>query len=40
LQPAKIRYVKVVILNKGVIPEGNPGAGSKPWLFVDEIEIE
>lgn len=33
-------YVKVVIKNWGEIPEGKPGAGSKPWLFVDEIEIK
>lgn len=34
-----VRYVKVVIQNWGEIPAGNPGAGSKPWLFVDEIEV-
>jgi hexosaminidase len=33
------RYVKVVVTNWGAIPEGNPGAGNKPWLFVDEIEV-
>jgi hexosaminidase len=33
------RYVKVIISNWGTIPPGNPGAGNKPWLFVDEIEI-
>jgi hexosaminidase len=33
------RYVKVIIRNWGPIPEGNPGAGNKAWLFVDEIEI-
>jgi hexosaminidase len=33
------RYVKVVITNWGTIPAGNPGAGNKPWLFVDEIEV-
>jgi hexosaminidase len=33
------RYVKVVVKNWGDIPEGNPGAGNKAWLFVDEIEI-
>jgi hexosaminidase len=33
------RYVKVVVTNWGTIPEGNPGAGNKPWLFVDEIEV-
>jgi hexosaminidase len=33
------RHVKVVVKNWGTIPEGNPGAGNKPWLFVDEIEV-
>ena len=34
------RYVKVVVTNWGTIPAGNPGAGNKPWLFVDEIEVD
>lgn len=34
------QYVKVVIKNWGIIPEGNPGAGNKAWLFVDEIEVD
>jgi hexosaminidase len=34
------RYVKVKIENWGNIPAGNPGAGSKAWLFVDEIEVK
>jgi len=33
------RYVKVIVSNWGQIPQGNPGAGNKPWLFVDEIEV-
>ncbi|MEI9910411.1 MAG: family 20 glycosylhydrolase [Bacteroidota bacterium] len=33
------KYVRVVIKNYGPIAEGNPGAGNKAWLFVDEIEI-
>jgi len=32
-------FIKVQIKNWGTIPEGNPGAGNKPWLLVDEIEI-
>ena len=40
LNPASsARYVKVVVKNWGIIPEGNAGAGEKAWLFVDEIEI-
>jgi hexosaminidase len=34
------RYLKVVITNWGIIPAGNPGAGNKPWMFVDEIEVD
>jgi hexosaminidase len=33
------RFIKVIAKNNGIIPEGKPGAGSKSWLFVDEIEI-
>ena len=33
------RYVKVVARNWGDIPSGNPGEGSRAWLFVDEIEV-
>lgn len=35
--PAKL--VRVVIKSYGNVPENNPGAGNKAWLFVDEIEI-
>ena len=34
------RYVKIIAKNYGIIPQNNPGAGSKPWLFVDEIAID
>ena len=33
------RYIKINIINYGAIPAGNPGAGNKAWLFVDEIEV-
>ncbi|HYM93306.1 MAG TPA: family 20 glycosylhydrolase, partial [Chitinophagaceae bacterium] len=33
------QFVKVVVRNWGEIPQGNPGAGFKAWLFVDEIEV-
>jgi hexosaminidase len=39
LQPAKARLIKIHIANAGIIPSGNPGAGHKAWLFVDEIEV-
>ena len=34
------RYIKVIAENIGKIPEGSAGAGSKAWLFVDEISVE
>jgi hexosaminidase len=34
------QYVKVIARNNGIIEDGKPGAGSKAWLFVDEISIE
>jgi hexosaminidase len=37
--PVKARYIKVSIQNQGTIPAGYPGEGHKPWLFVDEIEV-
>ncbi len=33
------RYVKVIVENLGIIPDGLTGAGGKPWTFVDEISI-
>ena len=33
------RYIKIHASNAGIIPEGNPGAGSEAWLFVDEIGV-
>ncbi|WP_407520358.1 beta-N-acetylhexosaminidase [Lacibacter sp. MH-610] len=33
------RFVKVFIKNKGIIPEGHPGAGNKAWLFVSEVQV-
>ena len=37
--PVSARYIKVIVKNLGKIPDGRPGAGEKPWLFVDEIEV-
>jgi hexosaminidase len=37
--PKNGRFIKVVVKNWGEIPAGNPGAGTKAWLLVDEIEI-
>ncbi|RYY40862.1 MAG: beta-N-acetylhexosaminidase [Chitinophagaceae bacterium] len=34
------RYVRVFAKNHGVIAEGQPGAGTRAWLFADEIVVE
>ncbi|MXV49694.1 family 20 glycosylhydrolase [Pedobacter sp. HMF7647] len=33
------RFVKVRAVNKGIIPEGEYGAGGKAWLLVDELIV-
>ena len=33
----KARFVKVVIFNKELIPQGQTGAGFTPWTFINEI---
>ena len=33
----KARYVKVMIYNKELIPQGQTGAGFTPWTFINEI---
>ena len=35
----KVRFVKIMARNYGVIPYNQPGAGNKAWLFADEIEV-
>ncbi|MDP4636653.1 MAG: beta-N-acetylhexosaminidase [Crocinitomicaceae bacterium] len=35
----KGRYLKVLIFPKKSIPQGNEGAGQKPWTFIDELTI-
>jgi hexosaminidase len=37
--PVAARYIKVFLMNKGLIPDGNPGAGKKAWLFVSEVQV-
>jgi predicted alpha-1,2-mannosidase len=39
VQSIKARYVRVRAKNVGVCPEWHKGAGSKAWLFVDEINV-
>lgn len=35
----KTRYLRVVVKNPGLIPEGLPGHGYDSWIFMDEILI-
>ncbi|WP_165871368.1 glycoside hydrolase family 20 protein [Flaviaesturariibacter flavus] len=34
------RYIRVLAKNYGLIPEGQPGAGTRAWLFADEIDVQ
>ncbi len=34
------RYVRIIIENPGLIPEGLPGYNNPSWMFLDEIVIE
>jgi Chitobiase/beta-hexosaminidase C-terminal domain/F5/8 type C domain len=36
----KCRYIRVHAVNIRTCPRGDPGAGGKAWLFVDEIVVE
>ena len=36
----KTRYIKVLAKNWSPIPDNEPGAGNKAWMFIDEIEVE
>lgn len=36
----QVRYIKVIGKNQATCPSWHPGAGSKAWIFVDEITIE
>ncbi|GAA4330026.1 glycoside hydrolase family 20 protein [Flaviaesturariibacter amylovorans] len=36
----RARYVRVLVKNYGLIPEGKPGGGTRSWAFADEILID
>lgn len=38
--PTQARYIQIKVFNYGEIPSGNPGAGHKAWLFIDEVSVE
>ncbi|WP_299289397.1 glycoside hydrolase family 20 protein [uncultured Mucilaginibacter sp.] len=37
--PVKARYIKIKAENKGLIPQGEYGAGGKVWLLTDEFTV-
>ena len=37
--PVKARYIKIKAENKGLIPQGEYGAGGKAWLLTDEFTV-
>ena len=39
LDETTARFLKVVVRNFGVIPEGRQGAGNQSWMFVDEVRV-
>ncbi|MDJ1492354.1 glycoside hydrolase family 20 protein [Cytophagaceae bacterium DM2B3-1] len=38
-QPLKARYIRIKAINQAIIPSGEYGAGGRPWLLVDEFEV-
>jgi hypothetical protein len=34
------RYLRIVVKNPGILPEGFPGSGYDSWIFMDEIMVE
>jgi len=39
IKDKKVKQIHVVLNGLSKIPDGQPGAGNTPWLFIDEIEI-
>jgi hexosaminidase len=35
----RARYVRFIVRSRATIPEGLPGAGEAPWVFLDEITV-
>ena len=38
--PVNARYIRIVVENFGIIPQGAQGAGHPAWLFIDELVLE
>lgn len=39
-EDVEARYVSVLLTGFDVLPEWHSGAGSRPFLFIDEIEVD
>lgn len=35
-----VRYIRIKLENRGVLPEWHPYAGEKAWIMVDEVRVE
>jgi hexosaminidase len=35
----RARFIRVFAKNYGTIPEGQPGAGTRAWVFADEVQV-
>jgi hexosaminidase len=40
VKPVPARYIKVIGVNKGIIPAGEYGAGGNALLLIDELIVE
>lgn len=39
INPVNARYIRIIAINKGIIPKGEYGAGGNAWLMADEIIV-
>lgn len=39
LDGIQTNFLKIIVENYGIIPEGEQGGGNKSWLFIDEIRV-
>ncbi len=39
VSPKQVRYIKIKLINTGILPEWHGAAGQKSWMFIDEILI-
>ena len=37
---SKIKFLKIRVMNQGILPKWHPNAGEKAWIMVDELVVE